>query len=87
MGTNGYVLAFNWGQPGGGGGCLARFLPKRKVSGSREVITIYAPMIYTVPCVMLLMRAASITWAGGRGLDLGPGNCEFFGSCEMASSR
>ncbi len=29
-------------------------------------------MIYTAPCVMLLMRAASITRASGRGL--GPGN-------------
>jgi hypothetical protein len=28
----------------------------------------YAPMIYTSLCVMLLMRAASITWASGRGL-------------------
>jgi hypothetical protein len=46
---------------------------------------IYAPMIYTAPCVMLLMWAASITRASGRGL--GPGNREFFGSCEMASSR
>ncbi len=35
-------------------------------------------------CVMLLLRAASITWASGRGL--GPGNREFFGPCEMASS-
>jgi hypothetical protein len=32
-----------------------------------------------------LMREASITWASGRGL--GPGNREFFGPCEMASSR
>jgi hypothetical protein len=35
-------------------------------------------MIYTSLCLMLLMRAASITWASGRGL--GPGNLEFFGS-------
>jgi hypothetical protein len=28
-------------------------------------------MIYTAPCVMLLMRAASITWASGRGLGAG----------------
>ncbi len=39
-------------------------------------------MIYTALCVMLLMRAASITWASGRGLGLG--NREVF--CEMASS-
>ncbi len=30
----------------------------------------YAPMIYTAPFVMLLMRAASITWASGRGWAL-----------------
>ncbi len=41
------------------------------------VLTIYAPMIYTAPCVMLLMQAASITWASGRGL--GPGNRKFLG--------
>ena len=34
--------------------------------------TTYAPMIYTALCIMLLMRAASITWASGKGL--GPGN-------------
>ncbi len=28
-----------------------------------SIIAIYAPMIYTAPCVMLLMRAASITRA------------------------
>ncbi len=36
------------------------------------------------PCVMLLMRAASIMRASGRGL--GPGNRDFFRPCEMASS-
>jgi hypothetical protein len=35
-------------------------------------------MIYIALCVMLLMRAASITWASGKGL--GPGNLDFFGS-------
>jgi hypothetical protein len=40
--------------------------------------TTYAPMIYTAPCVMLLMRAASLTWASGMGLS--PGNREFFGA-------
>jgi hypothetical protein len=34
-------------------------------------------MIYTAPCVMLLLRPASITRASGRGL--GPGNREFLG--------
>ena len=33
--------------------------------------------LYPALCVMLLMRAASITWASGWGL--GPGNLEFFG--------
>ncbi len=36
-------------------------------------------------CTYDLMRAASITRASGRGL--GPGNRDFFGPCEMASSR
>ena len=39
--------------------------------------TTYAPMIYPSLCVMLLMRAASITWASLRGL--GPENLEFLG--------
>jgi hypothetical protein len=47
-------------------------------------IAIYAPMTCTAPCVMLLMREASIEWESGRGL--GPGNRDFFGLCEMASS-
>jgi hypothetical protein len=41
-------------------------------------------MIYTAPWVMLVMWAASVTWASGRGL--GPGNREFFRPCEMAPS-
>jgi hypothetical protein len=32
------------------------------------VLTIYASLIYTAPCLMLLMRAATISWACGRGL-------------------
>jgi hypothetical protein len=43
----------------------------------RITVAIYAPMIYTAPCVMLLIRAASITRASGRGL--GPGNQDFSG--------
>ncbi len=50
-----------------------------------KLLTIYSPMISTALCVMPLMRAASITRASGMGL--GPGNREFFGPCEMASSR
>jgi hypothetical protein len=37
----------------------------------------YTPMIYMALCIMLLMRAAFITWARERGL--GPGNLNFFG--------
>jgi hypothetical protein len=48
-------------------------------------VAISASMIYTAPYVMFLMRAASITRASGRGL--GSGKREFFGPCEMASSR
>ncbi len=33
-----------------------------------RIIAIYAPMIHTAPCVMLMMRATSITRASGRGL-------------------
>ncbi len=36
--------------------------------------TTYAPMIYTALCIMLLMRAVSITGASRRGL--GPGNLD-----------
>jgi hypothetical protein len=42
-----------------------------------KFIAIYAPTIYTAPCVMLLMRPASITMESGR--RLGPGNLEFLG--------
>ncbi len=48
------------------------------------VLTIYAPMIYTAPCVMFLMRAAD---QGQEGWGLVPGNQENFGPCKMASSR
>ncbi len=33
-----------------------------------SLIAIYAPMIYTALCIMLLMRAASITRTSGRGV-------------------
>ncbi len=43
-----------------------------------KVLAIYAPMIFTAPCVMFLMRADMyITRASGRGL--GPGNRELKG--------
>ncbi len=50
-----------------------------------DLTAICGPVIYTAPYVMLLMRATSITRASGRGL--GPGNRDFFGPCEMSSSR
>ncbi len=42
-------------------------------------ITIYAPIIYTAPCVMFLMRADTLCGQVGE--------IESFGPCEMASSR
>jgi hypothetical protein len=48
-------------------------------------ITIYAPMIYRAPCIMFWVRAYPLLGQVGGGL--GPGIREFFGSCEMASSR
>ncbi len=53
-------------------------LSKGKLTG----ITIYGPKIYTAPFVMLLMRANPLR-RQERGWALG----DFFGSCEMASSR
>jgi hypothetical protein len=50
----------------------------------RQFLAIYVPMISMASCVMLLVRAASITRASGRGLC--PGNRDFFGPCELASS-
>ncbi len=48
-------------------------------------ITIYAPMIYKAPRVMFLMRADTLRGQVGGGWALE--NREFFGPCEMASSR
>ncbi len=46
--------------------------------GLLYIKTTYARMIYMALCVILLMRAASITWASGMGLS--PGNLNFCGS-------
>jgi hypothetical protein len=60
----------------GGGGSAVRTpynTPLYSVNvthGLVYIITIYAPMIYTAPCVMIFMRAASITRASGRDSDL-----------------
>ncbi len=45
----------------------------------KHTIAVYAPMIYTAPSVMLLIRAAYIRRASGRGF--GPGNRDFFEPC------
>ncbi len=47
--------------------------------------TIYAPMIYTAPWIMFWMRAYPLRGEVGGGL--GPGIPEFFGPCEMGTSR
>ncbi len=47
-------------------------------------LAIYGPMIYGSVCNGF-DAGKSITRASGRGL--GPGNRDFFGPCEMASSR
>jgi len=61
------------------GDIFLRIEEKASSDMAHFIITIYAGMTYTAPCVLLLMRAASITWASGRGL--GHGNQEFFGPC------
>jgi hypothetical protein len=48
-----------------------------------NALAIYAPMIYSTPCIMLLMQTVSITRVSGRGL--GPGNRDFFEPCKMTS--
>ncbi len=47
--------------------------------------TIYAPMIYTAPCIMFWMHAYPFTRASGRGL--GTGIREFFGPFEMGPKK
>ncbi len=36
----------------------------------RKILAIYAPMIYTAPCVMFLMRADTLRGQIGKGLGL-----------------
>ncbi len=40
------------------------------ISLMTPILAIYAPKIYTAPCLMLLMRTAFITRASGRGWAL-----------------
>jgi hypothetical protein len=57
-----------------------------RVGGSDAIITIYAPMIYTAPCVMVLMRADTYVgkWGGG---GFGAGNLDFCGPLRNCTSR
>jgi hypothetical protein len=48
-------------------------------------IAIYGPMIYMAPYLMPLIGADPLRGQVGGGWA--PGNQEFFGPCEMASSR
>jgi hypothetical protein len=50
---------------------------------ARVIKTIYAPKIYTSPCITFWMRAYTLLGQVGVGWALR----EFFGPCEMASSR
>jgi hypothetical protein len=52
------------------------------VKKSNLVLAIYAPMIYTVPCVMFLMRADPLRGQVGGHWALK--NKSFFWTCEMA---
>ncbi len=64
--------------------CVVHLHTPNIVAVSTGYICIFmAPMIYTASCVMLLMRAAFISRASGRGL--GPWKSRVFGPCEMAS--
>jgi hypothetical protein len=48
-------------------------------------LTIYAPMIYTAPCVRFLMRADRLRGEGGEGLALEISS--FVGPCEIARAE
>jgi hypothetical protein len=50
-----------------------------------DIIAIYGPVIFYGPVRNAFDADKSITRASGRGV--GPGNRDFFGPCEMASSR
>jgi hypothetical protein len=50
-----------------------------------DLITIYAPYDLYGPVRNVFDAGRYITWASEKGS--GPGNGEFFGPCEMASSR
>jgi hypothetical protein len=62
-------------------------LPCLFISGTTAIITIYAPVTYDLygPVRNVFDAGRYITWVSGRGL--GPGNGDFFGPCEMVSSR
>ncbi len=52
---------------------------------SIDKIAIYGPMSHSAPVRNVFYACISITRGSGKGLD--PGNQDFFGPCEMASSR
>jgi hypothetical protein len=52
------------------GGQSANKLRKLQICKFVDFITIYAPMIYTDPCVMFLMRADTLRGQMRRGWDL-----------------
>ncbi len=62
---------------GRGGRTYEKFLSQRVCKEYRiqchnkyVIITVYAPMIYTAPCVMFLMRAETLCGQVGGGLAL-----------------
>jgi hypothetical protein len=52
----------------------------------KEIIAIYAPMIYMALCIRFLMRAEQIHYEG-KWEGVGPWKSRLFWSCEMASSH
>jgi hypothetical protein len=53
--------------------------PVRRYLPAAWAIAIYAPTIYTAPCVLLLMRAAAITYEG-KWEGVGPWKSRLFGA-------
>jgi hypothetical protein len=52
-----------------------------------SILTIYAPVIYTRPCIMLWRRGWIYVHYVEKFEGAGPWNSRVFGPCEMASSR
>ncbi len=62
-----------------------KYAPILSLHVNMNAIANNGPMIYTVQYVMLFDADRCIMRARERGL--GPGNQDFYGPCEMASSR